>query len=45
MKRREPTPELFPADEMPFNLVGESLPQEPEPTAPPPPPEEIPPLF
>jgi hypothetical protein len=45
MKRPEPTPELFPAELMPFNLVGETMPQEPEPTPLPPPPEEIPPLF
>jgi hypothetical protein len=42
MKKPESTPDLFPAEEMPFNLVGESFPQEPEATPLPPPPEEIP---
>lgn len=32
MKRPEPTPDLFPAESMPFNLVGETMPQEPEAT-------------
>jgi hypothetical protein len=45
MKRLEPTPELFPAEAMPFNLVGEAMPQEPEPPPLPPPPEETAPLF
>ncbi len=31
MKRPEPTPDLFPADAMPFNLVGEAMPEEIDP--------------
>ena len=32
MKRPEPMPDLFPAEEIPFNLAGETMPQEPKAT-------------
>lgn len=45
MKHLEPMPDLFPADSMPFNLVGETMPQEPEATTQPTTTEETATLF